>query len=104
MAGFTVVVFAIGMLAITGIELVKGSPLNTSSSSTSQRPGARRWARCSAVAASTETSTRTRRRRRPSPRADERGDQLERATRTPARRAGTGFGADEERRLVDLSA
>jgi hypothetical protein len=38
MAGFTVVIFALGMLAITGIELVKGSPLNTSSS-TSQRSG-----------------------------------------------------------------
>jgi hypothetical protein len=38
MAGFTVVIFALGLLAITGIELVKGSPLNTSSS-TAQRPG-----------------------------------------------------------------
>jgi hypothetical protein len=38
MAGFTVVIFALGMLAITGIELVKGSPLNTSNS-TSQRSG-----------------------------------------------------------------
>jgi hypothetical protein len=38
MTGFTVVIFALGMLAITGIELVKGSPLNTSTS-TSQRSG-----------------------------------------------------------------
>jgi hypothetical protein len=30
MAGFTVVVFALGLLAVTGIELLKGSPLNTS--------------------------------------------------------------------------
>ena len=35
LTGFTVVVFAIGMLAITGIELVKGSPLSKTSSSTS---------------------------------------------------------------------
>jgi hypothetical protein len=40
MTGFAAVVFAIGMLAVTGIELVKGSPLNTSSStSTSGRSG-----------------------------------------------------------------
>jgi septal ring-binding cell division protein DamX len=38
MTGFTVVIFALGMLAITGLELVKGSPLNTSAS-TAQRPG-----------------------------------------------------------------
>jgi outer membrane lipoprotein SlyB len=38
MTGFTVVIFALGMLAITGLELVKGSPLNTGAS-TAQRPG-----------------------------------------------------------------
>jgi hypothetical protein len=30
LAGFTVLVFAIAMLAVTGIELIKGSPLNSS--------------------------------------------------------------------------
>jgi hypothetical protein len=39
MTGFTVLVFAIGMLAITGVELVKGSPLSNTSSSTSTRGG-----------------------------------------------------------------
>jgi hypothetical protein len=33
MAGFTVLVFALAMLAVTGIELVKGSPLNSSGTS-----------------------------------------------------------------------
>jgi hypothetical protein len=39
LTGFTVLVFAIGMLAVTGIELVKGSPLSKTSSSTSTRSG-----------------------------------------------------------------
>ena len=39
MTAFAVIVFAISMVAVTGIELVKGSPLNTSSSSSGQRPG-----------------------------------------------------------------
>jgi hypothetical protein len=33
LAGFTVLVFAIAMLAVTGIELIKGSPLNSSGTS-----------------------------------------------------------------------
>lgn len=33
MAGFTVLVFAIAMFAVTGIELIKGSPLNSSGTS-----------------------------------------------------------------------
>lgn len=58
MTGFTVVVFAIGMLAITGIELVKGSPLNTSSSSsTSQRSGGTSLGTVLGGSGSTETST-----------------------------------------------
>ena len=61
MTGFTVVVFAIGMLAITGLELVKGSPLNTSSSSTSQRPGGTSLGSVlgGSNSASTETSTKS---------------------------------------------
>jgi hypothetical protein len=61
MTGFTVVVFAIGMLAITGIELVKGSPLNTSSSSsTSERSGGTSLGTVlGSGSASTETSTET---------------------------------------------
>ena len=61
MAGFTVAVFAIGMLAITGLELVKGSPLNTSSSSTSQRPGGTSLGSVlgRSNSASTETSTKS---------------------------------------------
>ena len=60
MAGFAVLVFAIGMLAITGIELVKGSPLNTSSSTTAQRPGGTSLGSVlggRSGAAATETST-----------------------------------------------
>jgi hypothetical protein len=65
MAGFTVLVFAIGMLAITGIELVKGSPLNTSSSTSAPRPGGTSLgsvlgARSDATATSTEKATATR--------------------------------------------
>ena len=59
MAGFTVVVFAIGMLAVTGIELVKGSPLNTSSSSTSERPGGTSLGSVLGRSGSTEASTET---------------------------------------------
>jgi len=61
MTGFTVAVFAIGMLAITGLELVKGSPLNTSSSSTSQRPGGTSLGSVlgRSNSASTETSTKS---------------------------------------------
>jgi hypothetical protein len=62
MTGFTVVVFAIGMLAITGLELVKGSPLNTSSSSsTSQRPGGTSLGSVlgGSNSGSTETSTKS---------------------------------------------
>ena len=61
MTGFTVVVFAIGMLTITGLELVKGSPLNTSSSSTSQRPGGTSLGSVlgGSNSASTETSTKS---------------------------------------------
>ncbi|MGZ8749955.1 MAG: hypothetical protein ACXWYP_03655 [Pseudonocardia sp.] len=59
MAGFTVVVFAIGMLAITGIELVKGSPLNTSSSSTSERPSGTSLGSVLGRSGSTEASTET---------------------------------------------
>ena len=59
MAGFTAVVFAIGMLTITGIELVKGSPLNTSSSSTSQRPGGTSLGSVLGRSNSTETSTKS---------------------------------------------
>lgn len=62
MTGFTVVVFAIGMLAITGLELVKGSPLNTSSSSsTSQRSGGTSLGSVlgGSNSASTETSTKS---------------------------------------------
>ncbi len=61
MTGFTVVVFAIGMLAITGLELLKGSPLNTSSSSTSQRPGGTSLGSVlgGSNSASTETSTKS---------------------------------------------
>lgn len=61
MAGFTFVVFAIGMLAITGLELVKGSPLNPSSSSTSQRPGGTSLGSVlgRSNSASTETSTKS---------------------------------------------
>ena len=60
MTGFTVVVFAIGMLVITGIELVKGSPLNTSSS-TSQRSGGTSLGSVlgGSNSASTETSTKS---------------------------------------------
>jgi hypothetical protein len=39
LAGFAVVVFALGMLAITGVELIKGSPLNASSSSSGHSGG-----------------------------------------------------------------
>ena len=38
MTGFTAVVFALAMLAITGLELVKGSPLNASRSTTAEAP------------------------------------------------------------------
>jgi len=60
LTGFTVVVFAIGMLAITGVELVKGSPLGKTSSSTSTRSGGTSLGSVlggGANAASTETST-----------------------------------------------
>jgi hypothetical protein len=60
LTGFTVVVFAIGMLAITGIELVKGSPLSKTSSSTSTRSGGTSLGSVlggGSNAASTESST-----------------------------------------------
>ncbi len=61
MTGFTVVVFAIGMLAITGIELVKGSPLNSSSnsSSTSERSGGTSLGSVLGRSESSEPSTET---------------------------------------------
>ena len=58
MTGFAVLVFAIGMLAITGIELVKGSPLNTSSSTTQRSGGTSLGSVLGGkAAASTESST-----------------------------------------------
>jgi hypothetical protein len=59
MTGFTVVVFALGMLAITGIELMKGSPLNTSRSSTSERSGGTSLGSVLGDSGSTEPSTGT---------------------------------------------
>ena len=97
MAGFTVVVFAIGMLTITGIELVKGSPLNTSSSSTSERGTSLGTVLGRSESASTDTSTET---------ASETAEPTSEPTTSedPADEQGsdssaeprTGFGADEE--------
>ena len=99
MAGFTVVVFAIGMLAITGIELVKGSPLNTSSSSTSQRSGTSLGSVLGdSRGAGTETSSE-----KATTSETESADPTAEATTTeePTEEGGsgglgTGFGADED--------
>jgi len=98
MAGFTVVVFAIGMLAITGIELVKGSPLNTSSSSTSERPGGTSLGSVLGRPGSTEASTET-----ATPSETESAEPTSEATNsdesdedTSSAVPGRGFGTDEE--------
>jgi cytoskeletal protein RodZ len=100
MTGFTVVVFAIGMLAITGIELVKGSPLNTSSSSTSQRSGTSLGSVLGkSGSASTETSSET---ETTSETTSEKSTTEATTTDEPSdedattAEPGTGFGADEE--------
>jgi hypothetical protein len=99
MAGFTVVVFAIGMLAITGIELVKGSPLNTSSS-TSERSGGTSLGSVlgDSRSAGTETSSE-----KATTSETETADPTTEATTTeePTEEdgsggLGTGFGADED--------
>ncbi len=99
MAGFTAVVFAIGMLAITGLELVKGSPLNTSSSSTSQRPGGTSLGSVLGRSkGSTETSTK-------STTTSETTSEEPTTEATTSKKStdenssavpGTGFGADEQ--------
>jgi hypothetical protein len=98
MAGFTVVVFAIGMLAITGIELVKGSPLNTSSSSTSERPGGTSLGSVLGRSENTEASTET-----ATPSETESAEPTSEATNSEesdedssSAVPGRGFGADEE--------
>ena len=100
MAGFTVVVFAIGMLAITGIELVKGSPLNTSSSSTSERSGGTSLGSVlgRSDSASTDTSTET-----SAPEETESAEPTSEADNSDesdedgsSAEPGRGFGADEE--------
>ena len=102
MTGFTVVVFAIGMLAITGIELVKGSPLNTtSSSSSSQRPGGTSLGSVLGKSASTATSTET---ATPSEGASDDPTSEVSTTEEPSNDEGsdssavpgTGFGANEQ--------
>jgi hypothetical protein len=98
MTGFTLVVFAIGMLAITGIELVKGSPLNTSSSSTSQRSSGTSLGSVlgGSGSASTETSTETRSESaEPTSEATTSDDPADEEPATTAE-PRTGFGADEE--------
>jgi hypothetical protein len=100
MTGFTVVVFAIGMLAITGLELVKGSPLNTSSSSTSQRPGGTSLGSVlgRSNSASTESSTK-------STTTSETTSEKPTTEATTSKKStdenssavpGTGFGADQQ--------
>jgi hypothetical protein len=98
MTGFTVVVFAIGMLVITGLELVKGSPLNTSSSSTSQRPGGTSLGSVLGRSNSTETSTK-------STTTSETTSEEPTTEATTSKKStdenssavpGTGFGADEQ--------
>ncbi len=98
MAGFTVAVFAIGMLAVTGLELVKGSPLNTSSSSTAQRPGGTSLGSVLGRSNSTETSTK-------STTTSETTSEEPTTEATTSKKStdenssavpGTGFGADEQ--------
>jgi len=100
MTGFTVVVFAIGMLVITGLELVKGSPLNTSSSSTSQRPGGTSLGSVlgRSNSASTESSTK-------STTTSETTSEKPTTEATTSKKStdenssavpGTGFGADQQ--------
>jgi len=101
MTAFTVIVFAIGMLAVTGLELVKGSPLNTSSSSSSQRSGGTSLGSVLGGSAGTATSTET---ATPSESASK--DPTSEASTTvgpsddegsdSSAVPGTGFGADEE--------
>ena len=101
MTGFTVVVFAIGMLAITGLELVKGSPLNTSSSSTSQRPGGTSLGSVlgGSNSASTETSTKsttTSKTTSEEPTTEATTSKKSDATTDSSAVPGTGFGADQQ--------
>lgn len=100
MTGFTVVVFAIGMLAITGLELVKGSPLNTSSSSsTSQRSGGTSLGSVfrGSNSASTETSTKSTTTSEPtSEEPTTRATTSKKSTDEDSSAVpGTGFGADQ---------
>jgi hypothetical protein len=100
MTGFTVVVFAIGMLVITGLELVKGSPLNTSSSSTSQRSGGTSLGSVlgGSNSASTETSTKstttseTTTEKPTTEATNSKKSSDENSSEVP----GTGFGADQQ--------
>jgi hypothetical protein len=99
MTGFAVVVFAIGMLAVTGIELIKGSPLNTSSS-TAQRPGGTSLGSVlgNSGSGSTETSSET---ATTSETTSEESTTEATTTEEPTDEdgsggLGTGFGADED--------
>ncbi len=100
MTGFTVVVFAIGMLVITGIELVKGSPLNTSSSSTSQRSGGTSLGSVlgGSNSASTETSTKsTTTSETTSEKPTTEATNSKKSTdKSSSAVPGTGFGADQQ--------
>jgi hypothetical protein len=98
MTGFAVVVFAIGMLAVTGLELMKGSPLNTSSSSTTERPGGTSLGTVlgRSESAGTETSTETpSETAEPTSEATTSDDPADEESDTSAE-PRTGFGADEE--------
>jgi hypothetical protein len=107
MAGFAVVVFAIGMLAVTGIELVKGSPLNTSSSSsTSGRSGGTSLGTVLGGSGSTETSTEapTEETEAPSSETTSERDASDEEGADSSAEPRTGFGFDEEDSSSEESA
>jgi hypothetical protein len=91
MAGFTVVVFALGLLAVTGIELLKGSPLNTGGDGSGTSVG-RVLTGGSSTGSTDDTSSETTGTEEPS-------SEPTTAARSSAERTaepGTGFGASDE--------
>jgi hypothetical protein len=95
MAGFTVVVFALALLAVTGVELLKGSPLNNTGSSGSGTSVGRVLTGGSGTGASDESSDTT----ESATETDEPGSERTTAARPSAERSaesGSGAGSDDD--------
>jgi hypothetical protein len=91
MVGFTVVVFALGLLAVTGVELLKGSPLNTGGNSGSGTSVGRVLTGGSSTGAD-DTSSETTGTNEPSSEPTTSA----RSSTKPTAESGSGFGASDE--------